>query len=80
MSVGVSLPHTTSPSSKSGHIEFFFISTHVENKKKHNGGTLTPTQKKDVYFLTLTVLHWRDTSLHLRDTCPACLTNGNSGL
>ena len=46
MSVGVSLPHFTSPSSNGGQVVFFFfISTRADTKKKKTGGTLALTLK-----------------------------------
>ena len=73
MSVGVTLPHFTSPSSNGGQIGFFFISTRVDTQKK-NGGTLALTLKKKykkyIFFLSVMRVHWCDTFLHSRDTSP----------
>ena len=73
MSVGVSLPHFTSPSSNGGQIGFFFsLALTLTLKKKKNGGTLALTLKKKKYtfFLSITRVHSRDTSLHSHDTFP----------
>ena len=73
MSLGVSLPHFTSPSSNGYQIGFFSIGTRADTQKKDWGYSRDDTHKKwykKFFFLSVTRVHSCDTSLHSSDTSP----------